>query len=278
MTINELLKNYRITSPFGERIHPITLKREFHNGVDIATPVGTPITAHDDLVVLNVWQDHIGGLQMKVADDNYIYGFAHLSMVPVHINAIVKKGEVFAYTGNTGNSTGAHLHLTLRERASLRLLNPLKYIKILMLFITMVLVSCSAERHIDRAIMKKSPKFVIEYTISKYGDSYLTSIRDTIRDTIYTKGFKFDTLLIGKVIDTIAINKNNAVIKIFKHYDTIYTAVEVKRDTIYRIVYKDRYIAEKHPIEKKNNNSILYIILAAVVILLVIFTTLLKKK
>jgi hypothetical protein len=278
MTINELIKTYRITSPFGERIHPISLRKEFHNGVDVETPVGTPITAHDDLVVLNVWHDHIGGLQMKVADDKYIYGLAHLSRVPVHINAIVKKGEVFAYTGNTGNSTGAHLHLTLRERATLRLLDPLKHIKILMLFIAMFLFSCSAERHIDKAVMKRSPKFVLEYTISKYGDSYLTRIRDTIIDTIYTQGFKFDTLLIGKVIDTITINKNNAIIKIFKHYDTIYTAVDIKRDTIYRIVYRDRYIAEKQQIEKKNNYSILYIILATVVITLIILTTIAKMK
>jgi len=278
MTINQLLKTYHITSPFGQRIHPINLRKEFHNGIDIATPVGTPITAHTDLIVLNVWQNDMGGLQIKVADDKYIYGFAHLSRVPVHINAIVKKGEVFAYTGNTGNSTGPHLHLTLRERLTLRLLDPLKHIKMLVLFILIFLSSCSAERHIDKAVMKQSPKYVIEYTISKYGDSYLESIRDTIRDTIYTKEFKFDTLLIGKVIDTIAINKNNAIIKIFKHYDTIYTAIKVERDTIYRIVYRDRYIAEKQPLNKGNNYSILYIILTAVVIILIIFTMIVRLK
>jgi murein DD-endopeptidase MepM/ murein hydrolase activator NlpD len=104
-----------ITSPFGERIHPITKKQSFHSGIDIAAPIGTPVKAAKDgrvkfadeagLYGLTVILDHGNGLTT-------VYG--HCFQLNVRQGDEVKKGDVIALVGSTGLSTGPHLHFEIR--------------------------------------------------------------------------------------------------------------------------------------------------------------------
>lgn len=107
-------KVYRVSCPFGWREHPITHKRQFHNGIDIAAPVGTPVRAPFECIVLRVWYDDLNGHAIRVimSDPPYNYraSFAHLKEPLVHEGEIVPEGGVIAYSGNTGRSTGPHLH------------------------------------------------------------------------------------------------------------------------------------------------------------------------
>jgi murein DD-endopeptidase len=112
----DTLRKFKITSPFGERIHPVTKEKQFHNGIDLNMPKGTPIYAPDDATILKIWEDSIGGKQMQISTPRYIYGFAHLSEIFVREGQRVKEGDLIARTGDTGRVTGAHLHLTLRDK------------------------------------------------------------------------------------------------------------------------------------------------------------------
>lgn len=115
----------RITSPFGERVHPITGERGHHNGIDIACPEGTPLRSPFPGIVRAVWIDERfgGGLSLSVESESGVLrlGFAHLSNTIVARGMRVDRGELIAYTGGTpgtrhaGSSTGPHLHMTLRR-------------------------------------------------------------------------------------------------------------------------------------------------------------------
>jgi hypothetical protein len=271
MKIKEMYQKLRLTSPFGERVHPVTGKKDFHNGIDLAAPVGTQITAHTNMEVLNVWENDLGGKQCKVADDNYVYGFAHLSHIFVKAGQKLKEGDLIALTGNSGASTGAHLHLTTRDKKTQKLLNPEIVLKNLILIFVLFLFSCTAGYHIDKAVIKRSPKYVVEYTIGKYGDSFLDKHIEKIYDTVYTKEIKFDTILFGKKIDTLVINRDNATIKIFKYYDTIFTSVKVKRDTIIKTIYKDRYVIDKKDFNEGNYFGKVFMWIFIIVFLIQLF-------
>lgn len=104
----------RITSGFGLRVHPITGKESGHNGVDIAAPVGTPIYSPIDGVVTMRNTHATGGLQLAIENRNtgIRVGFAHLSEQVATMGQKITKGQVVAKSGNTGASTGPHLHYT----------------------------------------------------------------------------------------------------------------------------------------------------------------------
>ena len=95
-----------------------------HNGVDIAVPVGTPVVAPMGGEVVRAWDADRGGVSLKVKyDDGTVAGFAHLS------EQLVKEGRFeagaeLALTGNTGKSTGPHLHYTLTRDG--KKINPLE--------------------------------------------------------------------------------------------------------------------------------------------------------
>jgi murein DD-endopeptidase MepM/ murein hydrolase activator NlpD len=106
-----------ITSPFGLRKNPISGDPEFHNGIDIQAAEGTPIVAPAAGLVINVFSNDKGGNQMLIKHDNgYTTGYAHLSAYEVKQGDRVSKGQLIALVGTTGNSTGAHLHLTLKDK------------------------------------------------------------------------------------------------------------------------------------------------------------------
>lgn len=111
-------KTGRVTSKVGIRIHPITGAKKFHNGTDIAAPIGTPIFAIASGKVSKVYYNPLGGNQIIITHDNgYTSGCAHCQKVIKENGQRVNAGDIIAYIGNTGASTGAHLHFTLKDKA-----------------------------------------------------------------------------------------------------------------------------------------------------------------
>lgn len=104
-----------ITSPFGYRNHPIFGRSILHSGIDIGVDYGTPVQAADGGVVVEAgW---IGGYGYAVVIDHgnglsTLYG--HNSSLNVSSGQSVSKGQVIAYAGSTGNSTGPHVHFEVR--------------------------------------------------------------------------------------------------------------------------------------------------------------------
>ena len=106
-------------SGFGWRVHPITGKRTFHHGIDVALPTGTPLTAPADGVVVKKGNGPSGGVTLILKhEDNRHTVYYHLQK-PSHLakGAQVERGDLIAYSGNTGASTGPHLHMEVRRSA-----------------------------------------------------------------------------------------------------------------------------------------------------------------
>lgn len=107
----------RITSPFGNRIHPIKGKRKFHNGVDLAMAKGEKVYAIDDGTVYNSSNNRVSGNFVIVShEDGRSAAYAHLSKRLVNKGQVVKKGQVLGLVGSTGLATGNHLHFIVREK------------------------------------------------------------------------------------------------------------------------------------------------------------------
>lgn len=103
----------KITSKFGLRVHPITGKESGHNGIDIAAPIGTAV--YSPIEGIATLSTHAtGGKQVVITNDRtgIRVGFAHLSEQLVRSNQPVIRGQQIALSGNTGASTGPHLHYT----------------------------------------------------------------------------------------------------------------------------------------------------------------------
>lgn len=106
-------------SPYGPRRHPITGRVTFHHGVDVAMPVGTPLTAPADGVVVHKGSGSSGGFTLTVrhADDLFTVYYHLQKPSRFSKGGRVLLGEVIAYSGNTGASTGPHLHWETRKSA-----------------------------------------------------------------------------------------------------------------------------------------------------------------
>ena len=88
----------------------------FHNGTDIAVPEGTPVHSPWRGTVIDTYTNSQGGLQMIIDHPNgYRTGYAHLSAAVAAKGQKVRRGQIVAKSGNTGHSTGPHLHFTLRK-------------------------------------------------------------------------------------------------------------------------------------------------------------------
>ena len=101
-----------VTSPYGYRLHPITGEKDLHRGVDIGIAEGTPIKAAQDGTVVSA--GNAGGYGLCVViegEDGYQSKYAHCLSLSVSAGQEVKRGDVIAAVGSTGNSTGPHLHL-----------------------------------------------------------------------------------------------------------------------------------------------------------------------
>ena len=103
-----------ITSVFGMRTNPITMSPEFHNGLDIAAPIGTPVASVRCATVRHVGYSALNGIYMRLrCDEGYYIIYAHLSESLIHVGDRVSQGQTVALSGNTGQSTGPHLHYGL---------------------------------------------------------------------------------------------------------------------------------------------------------------------
>ncbi|MBT2785238.1 MULTISPECIES: peptidoglycan DD-metalloendopeptidase family protein [unclassified Halomonas] len=104
--------NYRLSSSFNpRRKHPVTGRISPHNGTDFAMPIGTPVTAPANGVVERVSNHHAAGRYVVIRHDNgYRTRYLHLSRPLVAQGERVTMGERIALSGNTGRSTGPHLH------------------------------------------------------------------------------------------------------------------------------------------------------------------------
>lgn len=109
--VHPLGSENRISSKFGMRIHPITKKEKFHRGVDMPTPIGTPIKVAATGFISEVKESKGYGKYVIVKhDEEFETLYATLSDVKVSVGDRVLKGEVIALSGNSGVSTAPHLH------------------------------------------------------------------------------------------------------------------------------------------------------------------------
>lgn len=128
----------RLSSPFGNRPNPTGYGIEFHTGVDIAAPVGTPIHAAADGEVIRA-EMTTGGFGNMVHIKHMVNGkpmstvYAHLNTIGVQKGQKVVKGQVIAEMGSTGRSTGPHLHFEVQNGLGTYMaapLDPAKYVKL----------------------------------------------------------------------------------------------------------------------------------------------------
>ena len=116
-----------LTNSFGRRIHPLTGKRSFHYGQDIATQSGNKIIAPANGVILVAeYRDYYG--KMIIIDHNFGYTsrYGHLAAFNVKEGDRVTRGQVIGFVGNTGRSTAPHLHYEVRFMG--KAINPMNFI------------------------------------------------------------------------------------------------------------------------------------------------------
>jgi len=107
---------YKITCPYGYRIHPILKTRQFHSGIDIGAKTGTKIiSANDGVVIFSGVKSSYGNFIVIDHGGKITTAYAHCSRRLVSKGQKVKKGQTIALVGTTGRSTGPHLHFEIRE-------------------------------------------------------------------------------------------------------------------------------------------------------------------
>ena len=117
----------RISDDYGYRIHPILKTKQFHNGIDMAAPGGSPIlAAYDGTVTAAAYSATMGNYIMIDHGDNLYTIYMHASKLYVSNGAEVVKGQKIAAVGTTGRSTGNHLHFSVRLNGSY--VNPWEYL------------------------------------------------------------------------------------------------------------------------------------------------------
>lgn len=120
--------NSRITSPYGNRYHPILKRNKFHSGIDIAAATGSPIVAaNDGTVIFSGWNRGYGNLVYVDHGGGIVTVYAHNSKLLVSKGDKVKRGQTIAKAGSTGMSTGPHLHFEVRKNGSTT--NPISWVK-----------------------------------------------------------------------------------------------------------------------------------------------------
>ena len=117
--------NY-VSSYYGYRINPVTGAEQLHRGVDIAVPTGTAVLAAMDGTVTAAAYDSYYGNYIVIEDSNgYCTKYAHMDTLSVSAGQTVKHGDTIGTTGNTGSSSGSHLHIECQY--NVEYYNPLFY-------------------------------------------------------------------------------------------------------------------------------------------------------
>lgn len=120
-------QTYHLSSDYGYRIHPIKHTKILHDGVDLAAREGSPVYASGNGVVISTAKTNSGYGYQVVVDHGYGYKtrYAHLSKIAVHKGDTISRGTVIGKVGNTGLSTGPHLHYEVITSSGK--VNPEKY-------------------------------------------------------------------------------------------------------------------------------------------------------
>ena len=109
-----------ITSDFGERIHPVTGERTFHNGIDIGIPTGTNLySAVTGTVTVATYSETAGYYVRIQTETGWVVTFMHMDSIFVSPGDKVARGDYVGESGNTGRSTGPHLHLEVRDASNI---------------------------------------------------------------------------------------------------------------------------------------------------------------
>ena len=105
----------RMSSSFGQRIHPVTKKQQHHTGVDFSAPKGAPVFSTADGVITLTDNDDKRGNYIHIKhSEKYQTAYFHLSEYIVDVDTKVKKGDIIGYVGDTGLSFAPHLHYEVR--------------------------------------------------------------------------------------------------------------------------------------------------------------------
>ena len=116
LSVSYPLRTIKVTSPFGYRSDPFSGKKRMHSGIDLR--------ANSDLVfsmmpgeVIKVGEDPTSGLYVILKHGDIQVSYCHLSRILVSIGMILRAGDSIGVTGNTGRSTGEHLHLACKDKS-----------------------------------------------------------------------------------------------------------------------------------------------------------------
>jgi murein DD-endopeptidase MepM/ murein hydrolase activator NlpD len=116
MLFRKPLQSTYITSSYGFRLHPIEGYRHFHTGIDYRASIGTSVYASREGIISDTGVLGNYGLYIIIKHDgDYETIYSHLSKINVRVNDRIASGQIIAETGNTGISTGPHLHFEIRK-------------------------------------------------------------------------------------------------------------------------------------------------------------------
>jgi len=116
------------SSNFGWRLDPFTGQSAMHEGVDYVVPLGTPIhAAANGIVVYAAMHPQFGNLVEIDHGNDIMTRYAHASKLLVHVGDVVKKGQLISLVGSTGRSTGNHLHFEVRFKGLAQ--NPVRFLQ-----------------------------------------------------------------------------------------------------------------------------------------------------
>ncbi|MCX7716428.1 MAG: M23 family metallopeptidase, partial [Endomicrobia bacterium] len=116
-----------VVSPFGRRIHPVYKIEHFHTGIDIANNIGTPVYATaDGKIKFAGWQEGYGKVVVIEHKFGYVTIYGHLSVIKVKQGQKISRGDTIGLMGDTGTTTGPHLHYEIWKDN--KLCNPVKFL------------------------------------------------------------------------------------------------------------------------------------------------------
>jgi murein DD-endopeptidase MepM/ murein hydrolase activator NlpD len=118
----------QLTSYFGYRLHPLYGYKQYHTGIDIGVHYQPVMAARDGIVYYAGYMGGYGLVVILKHNSDYKTLYAHLSSINVRVGQMIKAGKVIGISGNTGFSTGPHLHFEILYKGNP--INPLKYFKI----------------------------------------------------------------------------------------------------------------------------------------------------